>query len=226
MKLHGNAALSWNGRRLLVERVVVEGWTLRAAAEAAGVSVRCGRKWVGRYRGEGELGLRDRSSAPKRIANRTAPPPRIGSPPAPGGCDASFKSGPACSWPGSSTQSPSSPNRPPTTNCSHSSRPSRVLHAWSMVAGTRQRFAANRRQAVSATKPLARSGGLSASTPATPMRSPSWLGTNRTSSEHFSVHSRSCSACNPRFLMPTSLHLLHPADRRSDGPLRPGRPAF
>src|SRR5438105_15398466 len=73
MKLHGNAALSWNGRRLLVERVVVEGWTLRAAAEAAGVSVRCGRKWVGRYRGEGELGLRDRSSAPKRIANRTAP---------------------------------------------------------------------------------------------------------------------------------------------------------
>ena len=73
MKLHGNAALSWNGRRFLVERVVVEGWTLKAAAEAAGVSVRCARKWVGRYRLEGELGLRDRSSAPKRVANRTAP---------------------------------------------------------------------------------------------------------------------------------------------------------
>jgi transposase len=72
MKLHGNAALSWNGRRFLVERVVVEGWTLKAAAEAAGVSVRCARKWVGRYRLEGELGLRDRSSAPKRVANRTA----------------------------------------------------------------------------------------------------------------------------------------------------------
>jgi len=73
MKLHGNAALSWSGRRLLAERVLVHGWTLTAAAEAAGVSVRCGRKWVGRYRAEGELGLRDRSSAPKRVANRTAP---------------------------------------------------------------------------------------------------------------------------------------------------------
>jgi leucine-zipper of insertion element IS481 len=41
MMLHGNAALSWSGRRRLAERVVVEGWTLTAAAEAAGVSVRC-----------------------------------------------------------------------------------------------------------------------------------------------------------------------------------------
>ncbi len=73
MKLHRNAALSWNGRRRLVGLVVVEGWTLTAAAEAAGVSVRCARKWVGRYRLEGELGLLDRSSAPRRVANRTAP---------------------------------------------------------------------------------------------------------------------------------------------------------
>jgi transposase InsO family protein len=71
MKLHGNAALSWSGRRRLAERVVVEGWTLRSAAAAAGVSVRCARKWVGRYRLEGEPGLRDRSSAPRRVANRT-----------------------------------------------------------------------------------------------------------------------------------------------------------
>jgi transposase InsO family protein len=73
MKLHGNAALSWHGRRRLAVRVVSEGWTLKAAAEAAGVSVRCARKWVGRYRLEGESGLRDRSSAPGRVANRTAP---------------------------------------------------------------------------------------------------------------------------------------------------------
>src|SRR5438093_5950307 len=72
MKLHGNAALSWSGRQRLAERVVGEGWTLVAAAGAAGVSVRCARKWVGRYRLEGELGLRDRSSAPKRVGNRTA----------------------------------------------------------------------------------------------------------------------------------------------------------
>jgi len=30
--------------------VVEQGWTLTAAAEAAGVSVRCARKWAGRYR--------------------------------------------------------------------------------------------------------------------------------------------------------------------------------
>jgi transposase InsO family protein len=71
MKLHRNAALSWSGRRLLVERVVVQGWTVTAAAEAGGVSVRCARKWIGRYRCEGEPGLVDRSSAPRRVANRT-----------------------------------------------------------------------------------------------------------------------------------------------------------
>jgi transposase InsO family protein len=72
MKLHANAALSCSGRRLLAERVLVDRWTLTAAAEAAGVSVRCARKWVGRYRREGEQGLRDRSSAPRRVANRTS----------------------------------------------------------------------------------------------------------------------------------------------------------
>jgi transposase InsO family protein len=73
MKLHRNAALSWRGRQRLARRVVVEGWTLSSAAEAAGVSVRCARKWSARYRLEGEAGLYDRSSAPRHVANRTAP---------------------------------------------------------------------------------------------------------------------------------------------------------
>jgi transposase InsO family protein len=72
MNLHRNAALSWQGRRRLAQHVVDEGWTLSAAAKCAGVSVRCARKWAGRYRTEGEPGLHDRSSAPKRVANRTA----------------------------------------------------------------------------------------------------------------------------------------------------------
>jgi transposase InsO family protein len=72
MDLHANAALSWSGRRELARRVVDQGWTLKAAAEAAGVSVRCARKWSGRYR-SGDRQLLDRSSAPRRIANRTAP---------------------------------------------------------------------------------------------------------------------------------------------------------
>ncbi len=72
MDLHANAALSWSGRRELARRVVDEGWTLRAAAEAAGVSARCAGKWVGRYRA-GDRRLLDRSSAPRRVANRTDP---------------------------------------------------------------------------------------------------------------------------------------------------------
>jgi transposase InsO family protein len=71
MNLHANAALSWSGRRRLCELVVEEGWTVVAAAASAGVSVRCARKWIGRYRLEGLAGLRDRSSAPCRVANRT-----------------------------------------------------------------------------------------------------------------------------------------------------------
>src|SRR5215217_495195 len=71
MKLHANAALSLNKRLVLARRVVEEQWTLTKAAEAAEVSVRCARKWVGRYRSEGELGLLDRPSAPATVANRT-----------------------------------------------------------------------------------------------------------------------------------------------------------
>jgi transposase InsO family protein len=71
MNLHANAALSLNKRRDLSQRVVIEGWTVTKAAAAAEVSVRCARKWVGRYRAEGELGLLDRSSAPGSIPHRT-----------------------------------------------------------------------------------------------------------------------------------------------------------
>jgi transposase InsO family protein len=71
MNLHANAALSLNRRRQLCRRVEVDGWTLTKAAEAAEVSVRCARKWVGRYRADGEVGLLDRSSAPHSIPHRT-----------------------------------------------------------------------------------------------------------------------------------------------------------
>jgi transposase InsO family protein len=40
------------------------------AAEAAGISERSARKWLGRWRVEGEAGLLDRSSAPKRVPSR------------------------------------------------------------------------------------------------------------------------------------------------------------
>jgi transposase len=55
-----------------VERVLVQGWTRAAAAEAAGVSVRTLSKWLRRYREEGEQGLLDRSSAPHAVPSRTS----------------------------------------------------------------------------------------------------------------------------------------------------------
>ena len=64
MKMHANARLSLKGRELLIDRVENAEWSLSAAAEAAGISDRTARKWLGRYRLEGRDGLLDRSSAP------------------------------------------------------------------------------------------------------------------------------------------------------------------
>jgi transposase InsO family protein len=75
MKLHANARTCPHSRRLAVERVEVQGWTLAAAAEAAGVSVRTVSKWRRRYRAEGEQGLWDRSSAPSLVPRRTGEVP-------------------------------------------------------------------------------------------------------------------------------------------------------
>jgi transposase len=71
MKLHGNARTCLHTRLLAVRRVLEEGWTLAAAAEAAGLSVRTISKWLRRYRDEGEQGLLDRPSAPARAPRRT-----------------------------------------------------------------------------------------------------------------------------------------------------------
>lgn len=69
MKLHANARTCPKSRRLLVDRLE-GGWSLTAAAEAAGVSERTAAKWLARWRNEGAAGLEDRSSAPKRVPAR------------------------------------------------------------------------------------------------------------------------------------------------------------
>ena len=71
MKLHANARTCPNSRRLLVHRIEEENWSLMGAAEAAGISDRSARKWLGRWRAEGAAGLLDRSSAPRRSPRRT-----------------------------------------------------------------------------------------------------------------------------------------------------------
>jgi transposase InsO family protein len=70
MKLHGNARTCPKSRRLLVDRVVSEGWSVTAAAAAAGVSERTVWRWVKRWREEGESGLLDRSCRPHRSPRR------------------------------------------------------------------------------------------------------------------------------------------------------------
>ena len=73
MRCHANARLCPIGRRLLVDRIERDGWTVRRAAESAGISERTARKWLARFRAEGAVGLMDRSSAPHVVANRTDP---------------------------------------------------------------------------------------------------------------------------------------------------------
>ncbi|MBP7702241.1 MAG: hypothetical protein KA098_06540 [Phenylobacterium sp.] len=70
MSIHKNARLTPAGRALLAHRVS-QGWMAKAAAQAAGESVRKARKWIERHRRGGERRHHDRSSAPRRCPRRT-----------------------------------------------------------------------------------------------------------------------------------------------------------
>lgn len=70
MDLHKNARSCPASRVLLVKRVLEEGWSVRKAAEAQGLSQRSAYRWLARYRTEGCDGLFDRSSRPHRIPRR------------------------------------------------------------------------------------------------------------------------------------------------------------
>lgn len=61
---HRNAPLSVEGRRRLIERCRTR--PIAHVAAEMGVSRSCASKWVNRYRKFGEVGLLDRSSAPRR----------------------------------------------------------------------------------------------------------------------------------------------------------------
>jgi transposase InsO family protein len=71
MKLHANAALTLNNRRRLASRICERGWRLADAAAAGETTTRTAQKWSARFRAEGEAGLLDRSSAARRVWNRT-----------------------------------------------------------------------------------------------------------------------------------------------------------
>jgi len=71
VKLHANAKTTPAQRLLIVRRYESGDWDVDSIAEGVGASVRTVRKWVRRYREEGEAGLQDRSCAPRRIPHRT-----------------------------------------------------------------------------------------------------------------------------------------------------------
>jgi transposase InsO family protein len=70
---HARAKLTFEGRRLLVERVLELRWSVPMAAEAQGCSPATGYKWIRRFLAEGLEGLQDRSSRPHRCPMRLSP---------------------------------------------------------------------------------------------------------------------------------------------------------
>jgi transposase InsO family protein len=64
---HANARLTPKGRSILVDRIG-SGWTITAAARAAGISRQTGSKWWSRYRLQGAVGLVDRRSVVRHQA--------------------------------------------------------------------------------------------------------------------------------------------------------------
>lgn len=72
---HPNAVLTPEGRRRMVACVLEQGWSVddvEATAERFQVDAKTVRKWRRRYVEEGETGLQDRSSRPKRSPTRTS----------------------------------------------------------------------------------------------------------------------------------------------------------
>jgi transposase InsO family protein len=66
MNIHKNARLALARRIELVRMIVDQGFARAAAARELGVSELTVRKWLGRYLAQGEAGLVDRSSRPRR----------------------------------------------------------------------------------------------------------------------------------------------------------------
>ena len=71
MRPHPKAKGNPYQRRLFIQRVLDEGWSVAEASDAAGWSERTGFKWLRRFRKEGEAGLADRRSGPCEARNRT-----------------------------------------------------------------------------------------------------------------------------------------------------------
>jgi transposase InsO family protein len=72
MNVHKNARLTPAGRAVMISRIEGEGWPVRRAAEACGISRRTAYRWLGRHRRGASEDFMDRSSAPRRCPRRTS----------------------------------------------------------------------------------------------------------------------------------------------------------
>ncbi len=72
MDTHKNARLTPKGREAMVRAVVDCGSSKAAAAQRFNTTPKTVAKWVGRFRAEGVVGLRDRSSRPLSSPSQTA----------------------------------------------------------------------------------------------------------------------------------------------------------
>ena len=77
---HGSARTTLHERLLIVQRHR-EGWPQAHNAAAMGISRKCVKTWIDRYRALGEAGLRDRPSRPLRMPTRTSADERHAAPP-------------------------------------------------------------------------------------------------------------------------------------------------
>ena len=73
---HPNAALTPAARLKMARLVTADGWGASAAAQRFQVDDKTTRKWVDRYRCEGEAGMGDPSSRPRHSPRRTPEPQR------------------------------------------------------------------------------------------------------------------------------------------------------
>ena len=73
MNTHKHARLTFARRHEMVRQITERGLTVTGAASLHGVTPPTARKWLGRYLAEGEAGLLDASSRPKRSPRAIAP---------------------------------------------------------------------------------------------------------------------------------------------------------
>ena len=72
-KTHKNSILTPSGRRAMVDCILVKKMKQYEVAKKFNVHTQTVRKWVKRFKKEGESGLEDRSSCPHTFPNATPP---------------------------------------------------------------------------------------------------------------------------------------------------------